>query len=150
MKTKIYLPIFIGLLLSGNLFAQSSSQDLIDKFFVDFETSGPAEAIDNLYGTNPWTSRIQDQIENVKTKLVSYNEDLVGKYYGHEKITTKTIGKSYELHSYFLKFDRQFIRLIFHFYKPDMEWRLYSFSFDASYDDELEESAKIYFINSDN
>lgn len=146
MKTA--LSVTLILLVTGNVLAQSS-EELIKKFFVDFEEAGAGQALDNLYGTNPWTVRIQDQIENVKTQLAGYDENLVGTYYGFEKITTKTIGNSYELHSYFLKFDRQFIRLIFQFYKPDNEWRLYSFSFDSNYDEELKESAKIYFLNSE-
>jgi len=126
--------------------AQNSPEDLLAKFFSEFENQSSNVAVDNLYGTNPWTIRIQDQIDNVKTQLARYNVDLVGKYYGYEKITSKKLGDSYVLYSYFLKFDRQFIRLIFQFYKPDNEWRLYSFSFDSDYDDELKESAKIYFL----
>jgi hypothetical protein len=143
--------IFIGLLIiisSGVMLnAQDSPEKIIEAFFSDYEKKGAGEAVDNLYATNPWTSRIQDAINNVKTQLERFNVDLVGDYYGYEKLTTKKLGDSYVLYSYFIKFDRQFLRLTFQFYKPKDEWRLASFQFDDTFDDEIEEAAKLYYLD---
>ncbi len=139
----------IIMLASVNLSAQNNPETIIQFFFKNYESKGASVAIDELYATNPWTPRIQDAINNVKTQLERFNEDLVGKYYGYEKITAKKLGQSYILYSYFLKFDRQFLRLTFQFYKPDREWRLASFRFDDSFNEELEEAAKLYRLNLD-
>lgn len=48
--------------------------------------------------------------------------DYIGKYYGYEIITTKKFSESFELHSYLVKSDRQPIRFIFKFYKPNDKW----------------------------
>lgn len=147
MKFKILTVGLIVIFSSFNLKAQESPEIIIQDFFENYESKGAGIAVDELYATNPWTSRIQDAINNVKTQLERFNEDLVGKYHGYEKLTTKKLGESYVLYSYFIKFDRQFLRLTFQFYKPDKEWRLASFQFDDSFDEEIEEAAKLYYLD---
>jgi len=147
--TKLLLTLILVSIYTFKSNAQNG-QDIIDQFFTNFETKGASIAVDELYKTNPWTTRIQDAINNVKTQLERYDENLVGKYYGYEHIVTKKLANSYVLHSYFVKFDRQPIRFTFQFYKPAEEWRLYSFQFDDNYDDEIEEAAKMYYLDLDN
>jgi len=140
----------LGLILifsSFNLKAQNNPETIIQDFFENYESKGAGVAVDELYATNPWTSRIQDAINNIKTQLERFNEDLVGKYHGYEKLTTKKLGDSYALYSYFIKFDRQFLRLTFQFYRPDNEWRLASFQFDDNFDEEIEAAAKLYNLD---
>lgn len=148
MKITVFTLLLVVFSFS-NLNAQKDPEVMIQDFFENYETKGSSIAIDELYATNPWTSRIQDAIENVKTQFERFNKDLVGEYYGYEKLTTKKLGESYVLYSYFIKFDRQFLRLIFQFYKPDQEWRLASFQFDDGFDEEIEEAAKMYYLNLD-
>ncbi len=148
MKITVFTLLLVVFSFS-NLNAQKDPEVMIQDFFENYETKGSSIAIDELYATNPWTSRIQDAIENVKTQFERFNKDLVGEYYGYEKLTTKKLGESYVLYSYFIKFDRQFLRLIFQFYKPDKEWRLASFQFDDGFDEEIEEAAKMYYLNLD-
>ena len=147
MNLKILTVGLILILSNFNLNAQDNQEIIIQDFFKNYESKGAGVAVDKLYATNPWTSRIQDAINNVKTQLERFNEDLVGKYHGYEKLTTKKLGQSYVLYSYFIKFDRQFMRLTFQFYKPDSEWRLASFQFDDSFDEEIEEAAKLYYLD---
>jgi len=91
--------------------------------------------------------RATDAITKIKSQLEGLNEDYVGKYYGYELIVEKKLGESYILLSYLVKFDRQPIRYTFQFYKPKDKWSIYSFQFDGSIDDEIEEAAKIYFLD---
>ena len=70
---------------------------------------------------------------------------MVGEYYGYEKLSTHKLGQSYVLYSYFLKFDRQFLRVMFQFYKPKDKWKLASFQFDDGFDEDLEKAAKFYY-----
>ena len=86
----------------------------------------------------------------LKNQMEGLTEDFIGKYYGFELIAEKKITDSYILLSYLVKYDRQPLRFTFQYYKPNDEWRLYSFEYDGNLDAELEESAKIYFLNYEN
>lgn len=146
MKNKLLLILIIALNFTITSNSQNTPESIIEKFFDNYENKGSEIALDEMYATNPWTSRIQDGINNLKTQLARFDKDLVGEYYGYEFLIKKQIGNSYVLYSYFLKFDRQFLRLTFQFYKPNNEWRLNSFKFDDNFEEELEESAKIYYL----
>ena len=139
--------VFIYVLSTVHVNAQQSPEAIIKDFFDNYQNKGASTAIEKLYATNPWTSRVQDAINNVKTQLERFDKELVGDYHGYEKLTMKKLGESYVLYSYFIKFDRQFLRLTFQFYKPADQWRLSSFQFDDSFDEEIEESAKLYRMN---
>lgn len=149
-KTKLS-SITVILLLAGfvNLEAQTNPKEIVEEFFIDYKNDGATKALDKLYSTNKWMERATDAITNVKTKLEGLNEDYVGKYYGYELIAEKKLTESYLLLSYLVKFDRQPIRYTFHFYRPDNKWIIYNFKFDAGIDDEIEESAKLYYLNMD-
>jgi hypothetical protein len=130
--------------LSANILkAQTTTEEITDKFFETFEKS-PLKAVDYVFGTNSWmVDRNKDGIENVKTQLTSFL-GLVGEYYGYEKITEKSVGESYKLVSYMIKYDRQPVRFTFVFYKPKDKWQVQNFQYDDNLDDELEESGKVY------
>ncbi|MCA0363017.1 MAG: hypothetical protein LCH67_03180 [Bacteroidetes bacterium] len=145
MKSTI---IVIMILASSNLFAQSSPQKLIDTFFATYEKDA-GKAVKELYATNKWTERIKDDIDKIIGTLNGFTESYMGKYYGHELITTKKFAESFVLYSYLVKYDRQPIRFIFKFYKPNDKWVLYSYSLDDSLDDEIQEAAKLYYLNLD-
>ena len=137
------------ILVSGSVFAQSSPKNLIDNFFATYEED-PGKAVKQLYETNKWNERIKDDIDKIIGTVNSFTESYMGKYYGYEIITSKKFSESFELYSYLVKYDRQPIRFIFKFYKPDNEWVLYSYSLDDSLDDEIEEAAKLYYLNLNN
>lgn len=120
---------------------------MVDKFFIDYQNSGSSEAIDKLYSTNKWMDRATDAITKLKGQLEGLNEDFVGKYYGYELIVEKKLAESYILLSYLVKFDRQPVRYTFQFYKPKDNWLIYSFKFDGGIGDEIEEAAKLYFLD---
>ena len=134
--------------ISGNLFAQSSPQDLIDTFFATYEKDA-GKAVKELYATNKWTERIKDDIEKVIGTVNGFTESYMGKYHGHEIITTKKFAESFELYSYLIKYDRQPIRFIFKFYKPNDKWVLFSYALDDSLGSEIQEAAKLYYLELD-
>lgn len=138
---KILLLAF-GLIISLTSFGQTP-EEIIDKFFTEYENVGADEALDNLYATSEWMGRNQDATQNVKSQLANL-QSLVGTYYGREFITKKSVGKSLSLYSYLVKYDRQPLRFTFEFYKPNDKWTIFGFSFDENLDDELEEAAKVY------
>jgi len=144
---KQVIPTVFFLWFSSLTYGQSSPDQIVNGFFETFVKKGASEALDGLYETNPWVERNVDAVTKLKNEIEGLNEDFVGKYYGYELITEKKISDSFVLQSYIIRYDRQPIRFTFQFYKPNIEWRLFSFKYDANLDDELEESAKIYYLN---
>lgn len=145
MNIKMKLPTLLILtVLSINMLkAQSTPEEITAQFFKIYEES-PQKAVDYIFGTNKWmTDRNKDGIENVKTQLTSLL-GLVGDYYSYEKITEKSIGESYQLVSYMIKYDRQPLRFSFVFYKPKDKWQVQNFKYDDNLGDELKESGKVY------
>ena len=145
MNRKIKLLTFlIVIILSTNILkAQSTTEEITTQFFKTYEKS-PQKAVDYVFGTNKWMiDRNKDGIENVKSQLTNFL-GLVGEYYGFEKITEKSVGKSFKLVSYMIKYDRQPMRFTFVFYRPNDKWQVQNFKFDDSLDNELEESGKVY------
>ena len=142
------LLIILLISLSGDVFAQSSPQDLLDTFFKTYEKD-PGKAVQDLYSTNKWNERVKDDIDKIIGTVNGFTESYMGKYYGHEIITTKNFSESFVLYSYLVKYDRQPLRFIFKFYRPNDKWVLYSYSLDDNLDDEIQEAAKLYYLNLD-
>ena len=146
MYLKSCLLVFI-MLLQFSVFAQNQPKEMVEKFFKEYEKQGSSVAIDNLYETNEWMRRATDAITKLKNQLEGLNMDYVGNYNGYELIVEKQLADSYLLISYLVKFDRQPVRFTFQFYKPKDKWLIYSFQFDGDIDDEMEESAKLYYLS---
>lgn len=140
---KIILLTFIAL-LSTNCYPQMGYEKIVTDFFETYATN-PEKALDDIFKTNDWLMKNQDGITSVKSKL-NLNIELMGEYCGYEKIIKRQLGKSMVLESYLVKYERQPLRFTFKFYKAKDTWILFNFQFDEDADDELEESAKIYFI----
>jgi hypothetical protein len=144
MKKSLFL---LFLVFSTSLsIGQIKSEDLINNFFKEY-SKNPTKAVDEIYATNPWTSRIQDGIEQIKNEVNKYTLDYVGKYYGNELIVKKQFSESFVLYSYLVKYDRQPMRFIFKLYKPNDKWTLYEFSIDSSIDEKIEQAAKLYNLD---
>ncbi|WP_406683160.1 hypothetical protein N1F78_10745 [Seonamhaeicola sp. MEBiC1930] len=142
------LLIMLLITTAGNLFAQSSPQNLIDNFFATYEKDA-GKAVKELYATNKWTERIKDNIDKIIGTVNGFTDSFMGEYYGYELITKKKFAESFELYSYLVKYDRQPIRFIFKFYKPKDKWVLYSYALDDDLDDEIQEAAKLYYLELD-
>jgi hypothetical protein len=147
MKLLIKTVVCLLLITGSNFhaFGQLTAQSLIDKFFNDFEKKGAMVAVDELYKTNVWTTKIQDKVDDLKTKLAGYNEGLVGKYYGYVFVDKLESTDCFSIYRYFLKFDSQPLLLTFKLYKPNDRWILYSFGFDDSFDEDLEKALKLRY-----
>ena len=142
-KIKLLTLLIVTVLSTNILKAQAATDEITKEFFKTYEKS-PQKAVDYVFGTNKWMmDRNKDGIENVKTQLTSFL-GLVGDYYGYEKITEKSVGESYKLVSYMIKYDRQPVRFTFVFYKPKDKWQVQNFQYDDNLNDELEESGKVY------
>ena len=136
----------ISLFLLTISFGQTKPEDIINNFFKEY-SKNPAKAVEEIYATNPWNSRIRDGVESIKNEVSKYNIDYVGKYYGNEVIVKKQFSESFVLYSYLIKYDRQPMRFIFKLYKPNDKWTLYSFKIDSDIDEEIEQAAKLYNLD---
>jgi hypothetical protein len=123
-------------------FGQTTSEEIIEHFFQVYKKD-PSAAVDDFFSHNKWISGKKDDVTNLKVQLKNWI-DQVGEYHGYELITEKSIGNSYKLFSYLIKYDREPIRFMFLLYKPADTWQTQSFSFNHNMDDELEEAAKAY------
>lgn len=140
MKLIIFLLLMFSSLM---LKAQDDPQKIVDQFFSLYRAKGASEAIDYIFSTNKFMNESKDQIENVKFKLNSTLK-VLGKYEGFNLITKKTVGDHLFLYTFIVRYDRQPLRFSLLFYNPSNEWRLYNFSYDDSFDEELKEAAKTY------
>lgn len=130
MKNKLLVLIFcvIALSVSNTVNAQNLPEDQINRFFVSYKNS-PEKALDELFATNKWLTENQGDLNNVKVQL-NNTLLLIGNYHGYEKISEIAKGESLIQLTYFGKYERQPLRFIFLFYKPNKEWRIQNFLFD--------------------
>ncbi len=122
----------------------SEPERLVEAFYLNYEKD-LSESLKSILKTNP--DLISD--ENYQTILRSIKEgqSKAGKYFGHEKILSRHIGKSVILLSYLAKHQKFPIRYTFTFYKPNNDWLLYDFKFDSDIMKELEKSSQLEFAS---
>ncbi|WHF52404.1 hypothetical protein QGN23_03770 [Chryseobacterium gotjawalense] len=142
---KFRLLIF-ALFCFGMTFAQSTPERYTESFFLTFKNDRK-KAVDELFKSNIWLTRVQDNIDNLKSEVEKLNEDSFGKYYGFEKINEVKFNDTYTVLSFLAKFDRQPIRFVFKFYKPNDKWMIHSLTYDTDFDDDLELPTKNFNQN---
>lgn len=145
MNLKIIVSLLLLITSLNFTFAQKEYHEVIDKFLEEYKKD-PIKGIDYVFSTNKWMSRNQDGLDNLKNQLKNSLE-LIGEFNEFEKITEKSVGQSLKLISYLAKYDRQPLRFTIILYKPKDLWQVQNFKFDDTIGSELEESAKIYFLN---
>lgn len=118
----------------------NNPDDIVNAFFSKYEKD-KMEALNYLFSSNKWMDKSKEQIDNLKNQLIGTTQ-LLGEYYGYELLAKKKVNQL-ELHTYFVKYDRQPLRFTILFYKPNDKWRLQNFSFDDNLDGELEETLRI-------
>ena len=69
---RILTTVLLVLTMASPLFSQNSPEQLVEKFFQDYENKGVSAAIDNLYSTNKWVERNKDAITKVKNQMLSF------------------------------------------------------------------------------
>lgn len=142
MKTRINTILLILLAASTSLplFAQDEPGKIVEAFFQKYKSDQGA-AIDYLYANNEWMQRAGDDIDNLKVQLQNATA-LLGKYCGYEQIDKRKMGESFVLYSFLVKYQRQPLRFVFEFYKPEDAWKTYGFSYDKDPDTDLENTSR--------
>ncbi len=124
----------------------SAYNEITERFFLLYEQGKPADAVNYVFGLNPYMSRKADDVQNLRTQL-SNMVSLLGEYRGNEKITEKALGSKFVHLVYLAYHDRQPVRFTFQFYKPRDTWMTYTFTFEDRFAAELTEAAKADLIS---
>jgi hypothetical protein len=122
--------------------AQEQTPAEISKKFFELYSAKPMDAIDYIFSGMKPNKQLSDDITAIKKNL-KVTIDLDGQYYGYELINEKNIGSNLKLISYMLKYDKQPVRFIFIYYKPNDKWKIYTFQFNTNLDEELTNAASI-------
>ncbi|GGZ31335.1 hypothetical protein GCM10007049_25530 [Echinicola pacifica] len=142
--------IIIILAFSSCQFASSQSgeaqtpEKINERFFDLYASKGPGEALDYAFSTNAWMDK--NQTSDVKVKLNEFTEQL-GNYHGKEAISKRSVGENLLLYTFLIKYDRQAIRYMFIYYKPNNKWQVQKFQYDVNLETELIEAASAYRLN---
>lgn len=100
----------------------------LQEFFGRVEKGEYREAIEAIFGTNPWMEKAADQVANLKTQF-SGLPDLAGELHGYDLIGEQHFSDSFVYLYYIVEYDRTPISFHFTFYKPTDTWRLYTFEY---------------------
>ena len=143
MKTFLLAVMF--LFVAVGVQAQTNPEKIIEEFFQNYQQGEAVVALDKLYShmAMSWSDRIKDDLDKIKSQFAGL-QSIVGQYYGNKLLAHKELAGTYSIYSYIVKFDRQPVRFVFQFYKPQDTWYLYGFSYDDSITDELKEAVKVY------
>lgn len=143
IKTLLIVLIFTApLTLCSQVKAPSSeTEKIIDDFFKTYKDKGHKDAITKLLTTNKWITK--EDADNVAKQLKELIIQ-VGQYYGYEKIGERYYGKSIIQYIYVVKYERQPLKFVFRFYRPNDKWQTQSFKYEVDFMDELDEAGRAY------
>jgi hypothetical protein len=139
---RYFLPLILIICFSQKLAqAQEKPEEVTDKFFELFESKGPDEAVDYVFSTNKWLNTEKTTIDAIKLQLKK-GIAIIGQYYGYELIEKRSLGESFVMLSYMLRYDRQPIKFVFILYKANTIWQIQNLKFDDRLDDDIENLVK--------
>tara|TARA_B110000196_G_scaffold56506_1_gene46768 strand:+ start:2995 stop:3495 length:501 start_codon:yes stop_codon:yes gene_type:complete len=134
--------ILSGLILftAASLSYAENYSDLAKPFFKYTEKGEYRKAVNSvLESGKPWIS--EQSIKEIGTQFESLKE-MLGTYYGYEKILELNIKNRMVLEQYLARFERQPIIVEFIYYKPNDNWRVNNFLWTDELDDYMQEHAK--------
>lgn len=120
----------------------SETQVIVEDFFKTLEHKGNSEAIERLFDKNKWMSpQILDTLSSQLSVLINQ----VGQYHGYEKIRERQYGERIIQFTYIAKYERQPLKFIFRFYKPNDKWQPQSVNMETDFIElELDEASRAY------
>lgn len=118
----------------STLIAQSTYQEVLDKFFSLYGEGKTDQAIDYIFATNKYLESAQQQVVAIKEKMKTITS-VIGSYYGYDIIGLYGSAERFIYIRCLVRHDRQPLFFTFLLYKPDSKWQLQTLRFD----DKLEE-----------
>ena len=143
---RMLLPLFVCTLCCTSAFSQQQPRERITEEFFYLYEQYPTKAYTQLFQHNRWMKGHQEVMNQNKIHLRELTQGL-GKYMGYELLSEKSIGTSYVMKSFLVKYERQPVRFNFVLYNPGTRWQIQSLSWDKNLKLELklamnEEEAK--------
>jgi hypothetical protein len=139
MRFIIASSICLVMCMAQHTQAQTTPEDILNRFFFLYEKTNSDSALDYVFGTNKFLDPEKKVLNEIKNKLRNVLT-VVGDYHGYEVIAKKFLGNSYCQYSFMVKYDRQPIQFTFILYKPDKIWQVHNLRFDDKLDPELQEA----------
>ncbi len=124
---------------------EQDTNPVINQFFEFYKTVGADQALDKLFSNNRVMGPDKDELTDLKQKLIEVTKNL-GRYEGYEIVYNRHIGQSIAHYAYVVKYEKQPLRFSFTLYKAKNNWEIRNFKFDTDLFEEIEESAKFYYI----
>lgn len=116
-------------LLSFASWAQTSYEEIVDRFFQIYSKEAPEKALDYVFSTNPYMDANSEQAKSIKTRLGTVTA-LIGDFYGYEKMVVHEYAPSLVSVTYLIKHKRQPLYYTFVFYRPEKNWQILNIRFD--------------------
>jgi hypothetical protein len=135
------ITLFFLAFLTHSAFAQSYG-GIPEKFYALIAAGKAVEAVDYVYGTNPWLARNTDQTANLKAELRKL-DSLVGKYVYHEPLVEEKLGTRYVHLLHVVGYERQPLRFELRLYRTSAGWVCQGISFDANLVADVEKAANL-------
>lgn len=153
MRKYFVLTILIGLgcfilltaLNSRAVDVKADHRPMVKAFFQKIQEGKHEEAVRDFFSTNPWMARVPDVVNRASSQFVALQGNL-GEYHGHQLLVEKVVAGRFLHASYFAFYDRQPLRFIFEFYKPQDTWLPYTFVFDDAFSQELKAATSLETI----
>lgn len=114
-------------------------EKIIENFFSLTVERGASSAIDYLFSNNPQLYTKIDSLNQLKKSFSNINQ-LLGSFYGYEIISNEKFYNSLQIITIYAKYEKQPLRFLFVFYKPNSKWVTYRFEIDTQYPDNFIDS----------
>lgn len=123
-------------------------EEIAAHFFETLGSEGGKAALEYAFSTNPYSSRLEDELSVVINQLSSA-EDLLGEYTGNELLVETRVSDKLVTQYYLVMYERQPLKFELTFYKPQDEWVFQNFVFNASIIEDISTITRLSLLDSD-
>ncbi|GIX41049.1 MAG: hypothetical protein KatS3mg129_0782 [Leptospiraceae bacterium] len=124
--------IFIILIIFPIILKANEPVKIVNTFFELYKERGVEQAIDYLFSNNPILYSKSNSISNLKNTLKNI-EKVLGKYHDFSIIFNENYYKSLQIIITYVRYEKQPLRYLFVFYKPDNKWLTFRFEIDTKF-----------------
>ncbi|MCS7205901.1 MAG: DUF3887 domain-containing protein [Leptospiraceae bacterium] len=127
--------LFLFFLFMFSLTSQDVGTDrIIQNFFSLYAERGSETALDYLFANNPVLYNKVESISSLKKTFLNI-EKVIGSFKSYEIIFHDNVQDTLQIYIVIVKYERQPLRYLFVFYKPEKKWITYRFEIDTKYPD---------------
>ncbi|HTN38045.1 MAG TPA: hypothetical protein VL053_13285 [Arachidicoccus sp.] len=126
-----------------NSILTKTSASIINPFFTSIKNGNYNNALRELLSTNVDINLKDSSTVNLENKFNTINK-YSGKFISERLLRKKEVGNDLGVYVYFVCYAKKFYRFTFTFYNNGNEIKIYKFSFDDSFDSELEDGMRLY------